>query len=85
MCLKVGMILPLQTGRAGRRRSAWTEEWWGAPEASPTVKVGAEGSMLVTGAPRVKWMSLAPESRMAVSEIWAALLHGTGKGAARHL
>jgi hypothetical protein len=51
VCLKVGMILPLQTGRAERRWSVWAKEWWRAPEELPTVKVGGEGSMLVTGAP----------------------------------
>jgi len=30
-------------------------------------------------------MLLAPESRMAVFESWAALLHGTGEGVVRHL
>ncbi len=39
--LKVGMILPLQTGSVRRRWSAWATEWWQVPTASVTVEVGA--------------------------------------------
>jgi hypothetical protein len=47
--------------------------------------MGADGLTLVTGASGAKYMSLAPESRMAVVEIWAVLSRGGAAGAARHL
>ena len=46
------------------------------PEASPTWDVGASGLMLHTGAEGVTYMSLAPVSAIAVSEM--ANLGGAG-------
>ena len=77
--------MPSITGSEERRCDASAEELWQLPAASPTQEVGAAWLMLVTGAPGAKYMSLAPESTMAVSEIWAALPRGGGMGAAKHL
>ena len=46
------------------------------PEASPTWEVGACGLMSYTGAVRVTYISLAPVSEMAVSEM--GMLGGAG-------
>ena len=53
----------------GRFRFADAEEVWMRPEASPTWDVGASGLMLHTGAEGLTYMSLAPVSAIAVSEI----------------
>ena len=63
------MIRQLQLGRLGRLRFADATEVWMRPEASPTLDVGASGLMLDTGAEGVTYMSLAPISAIAVSEM----------------
>ena len=69
LCWKVGMTWQLRAVRFGRLRLAEAEEAWMRTEASPTCDVGACGSMLHTGADRVTYMSLAPVSEIAVSEM----------------
>ena len=63
------MIWQLRLGRLGRLRFADAEEVWMQPEASPTWDVEASGLMLDMGAEGVTYMSLAPVSAIAVSEI----------------
>ena len=70
------MIWQLRLGRLGRLRFADSEEVWMQPEASPTWDVGASGLMLHTGEEGVMYMSLAPVSDIAVSEM--AKLGGAG-------
>ena len=70
------MIRHLWLVTLGRSRFAEAEEVWMRPEASPTLDVGASGLMLDTGAEGVTYMSLAPVSDIAVSEM--AKLGGTG-------
>ena len=53
----------------GRLRLAEAEEVWMRPEALPTWDVGASGLMMPTGAEGVTYMSLAPVSSIAVSEM----------------
>ena len=60
----------------GRLRLAKAEEVWTQPEASPTWDVGACGLMLHIGAVGVTYMSLAPVSEMAVSDM--GMLGGAG-------
>ena len=69
LCWKVGMTWQLRAGRLGRLRLAEAEEAWTRPEALPTWYVGACGLMLHTGAVGVTYMSLAPVSTIAVSEM----------------
>ena len=76
LCWKVGMTWHLRAVRLGRLRLAEAEEAWMRPEASPTWYVGASGLMLHTGTEGVTYMSLAPVSVIAVSEM--ARLGGTG-------
>ena len=62
----------------GRLRLAEAEEAWTRPEASPTWDVGACGLILHTGTVGVTYMSLAPVSAIAVSEmarLWGAGIH----------
>ena len=63
------MILQLRLERLGRLRFADAEEVWMRHEASPTWDVGASGLMLHTGAEGFTYMSLAPVSAIAVSEM----------------
>ena len=65
----------------GRLRLVEAEEVWMRPEASPTWEVGASGLMFYTGAEGVTYMSLAPVSAIAVSEM--ARLGGGGSTARR--
>ena len=69
LCWKVGITWQLRAGRLGRFRFADAEEVRMRPEASPTWDVGSSGLMLHTGAEGVTYMSLAPVSAIAVSEI----------------
>ena len=69
LCWKVGMTCQLREGRLGRLRLAESEEAWMRPEVSPTWIVGACGLMLHTGAVGVTYMSLAPVSAIALSEM----------------
>ena len=73
---KVGMTWQLRAGSLGRLRLAEAEEVWTRPEASPTCDVGECGLMLHTGAVGVTYMSLAPVSAMAVSEM--CMIGGAG-------
>ena len=68
------MIRQLGLRRLGRLRFAEAEEVWMQPEASPTLEAGLSGLMLDTGADGVTYMSLAPVSAIAVSEM--AMLGG---------
>ena len=83
LCWKVGIICQLRAGRLGRFRFADAEEVWMRPEASPTWDVGASGLMLHTGAEGVTYMSLAPVSAIAVSEI--AKMGGGGGSKTRNI
>ena len=65
----------------GRLSLAEVEEVWMRPEALPTWNVGASGLMLHTGAEGVTYMSLAPVSAIAVSDM--ARLGGGGSTARR--
>ena len=65
--------------RLGRLRLAEVEEPWTRPEASPTWDVVACGLMLHAGTVGVTYMSLAPVSAIAVSEV--ARLRGGGSTA----
>ena len=76
LCWKVGIIWQLRAGSLGRFRFADAEEVWMRPEASPTWDVGESGLMLHTSAEGVTYMSLAPVSAIAVSEM--AKLGGDG-------
>ena len=76
LCWKVGIIWQLRAGRLGRFRFADAEELWMRPEASPTWDVGESRLMLHKGAEVVAYMSLAPVSAIAVSEM--AKLGGGG-------
>ena len=69
LCWKVGIIWQLRAGRLVSFRFADAEEVWIRPEASPTWDVGESGLMLHTGAEGVTYMSLAPMSAIAVSEM----------------
>ena len=70
------MIRQLGFGRMGRLRFADAKEVWMRPEASPTLDAGASGLVLDTGAEGVTYISLAPVSAIAVSEM--AMLGGAG-------
>ena len=70
------MIRQLGLGRLGRLRFADAKEVWMRPEASPTLDAGASGLVLDTGAEGVTYMSMAPVSAIAVSEM--AMLGGAG-------
>ena len=70
------MTWQLRAGRLGRLRLAEAEEAWTRPEASPTWDVGACWLMLHNGAVGETYMSLAPVSVIAVSEM--ARLGGAG-------
>ena len=69
LCWKVGMTWQLRAGRLGRLKLAEAEEAWTLPEALPTWDVGACWLMLHTEAVGVTYMSLAPVSAIAVSEM----------------
>ena len=66
---KVGMTWQLRSGRLARLRLAEAEEAWMRQEVSPKWDVGECGSMLHTGAEGVTYMSLAPVSTIALSEM----------------
>ena len=70
------MTWQMRAGRLVRLRLAEAEEAWTRPDALPTWDVGACGLMLHTGAVGVTYMSLAPVSVIAVSEM--ARLGGAG-------
>ena len=76
LCWKVGIIWQLWEGRLGRFRFADAEEVWMRPEASLTWDIGAIGLMLHGVAEGVTYMSLAPVSAIAVSDM--AKLGGAG-------
>ena len=76
LCWKVGITWQLRLGRLDRLRLAEAEEVWMRPEALPTWDVGASRLMLHTGVEGVAYMSLAPVSAIAVSNI--AKLGGAG-------
>ena len=76
LCLKVGIIRHLGLVRLGRLRFADAEEVLMRPEASPTLDAGVSGLMLDTGAEGVMYISLAPVSAIALSEI--AMWFGVG-------
>ena len=69
LCWKVGITWQLRAGRLGRLRLAEAEEVWMQLEALPIWDVGASGLMFYTGAEGVTYMSLAPVSAIAVSEM----------------
>ena len=77
------MTWQLRAVRLGSLRLAEAEEAWTHPEASPTWDVGECGLMLHTGAVGVTYMSLAPVSVIAVSEV--ARLGGAGLQLGREL
>ena len=70
------MTWQLRAGRLSRFRLAEAEEVWTWPEAYSTWDVVAGGLMSHTGAVDVTYMSLAPVSEMAVSEM--GMLGGAG-------
>ena len=76
LCWKVGMNWQLRAGKLGRLRLAEAEEVWTRLEASPTWDVEACGLMSHTRAVGVTYMSLAPVSAMAVSEM--GMIGGVG-------